>query len=1077
MARNRIARLNTNGSLDTTFNPGSGADDIVFSLALLPNGKILIGGNFFSYNGTICSGIARLNANGSLDTSFNPGTGTTGTVFSIAFQPDGKVLIGGVFFSYNGTARNRIARLNTDGSLDTTFNPGTGVLGGSFPGVNSLALQPDGKVLIGGYFFSYNGTSRNSIARLNADGSLDATFNPGTGANNEIKALALQPDGKVLIGGQFTSYNSISRNRIARLNGDGSLDSSFNPGTGASDIVFSFSLQPDGKVLIGGRFSSYNGTSRNSIARLNANGNLDSTFNPGIGTFDVYSLALQPDGKVIIGGSFGGYNGTTRIRIALVNPDGSLDISFNSGSGANSEVRSIAYQPDGKVLIGGFFTRYNDTVRNRIARLNSDGSLDTIFNTGTGANGTVQSLALQPDGKVLIGGEFTSYNGTTRNHIARLQADGSLDSSFNPGFGANARVESLALQPDGKVLIGGDFTSYNGSARVHIARLNADGSLDASFNPGTGVGGPFVLSLALQPNGKVLIGGQFFSYNGTSRKGIARVNADGSLDVGFNTGTGVFGAVTSLALQPDGKVLIGGNFFAYNDTYCNNIARLNADGSLDSTFNPGSGVNDIVWSFALQPDGKVLIGGAFTNYNGTPRNRIARLNAYGSLDATFNPGIGGNNLVRSLALQPDGKVLVGGAFSSYNGIYRSRIARVLSPNCINTITNTTDTISICNSKTKSLMGTPGGSWVIFSGPGSIMNSTYSALGVGTVSLYNEVGGCTSPLVTFTVNPLPSVPNTPAPAAICAGSTATITPTAGGANYRFYAASTGGSPLAGGNSVASFTTPTLTTTTTYHVASVSAVGCESSTRTAVTVTVNPLPSAPTAPAPAAICEGTTATITPTAGGANYRFYAASTGGSPFAGGNGVASFTTPTLTTNTTYHVASVSAAGCESSTRTSVSVAVNSLPIVNILQVVDTLKANSLPGSYQWLLNGAIVTGATSLNFVPTQSGLYTLRVTSPQGCIGISNAINFIVTGLETSSANSLTDWLAFPIPFQNELKIKAQGPFSYQIIDLRGVVHVSGLSEASEASFFTSDLASGMYLVRITLKGQTYVRKVVKE
>ena len=157
-------------------------------------------------------------------------------------------------------------------------------------------------------------------------------------------------------------------------------------------------------------------------------------------------------------------------------------------------------------------------------RLNADGSLDTSFNPGSGANSVVTSIALQPDNKIIIGGEFTSYNGTARNYIARLNADGSLDTSFNPGSGANSTVYSVALQPDNKIIIGGEFTSYNGTARNRLARLNADGSLDTSFNPGSGASNT-VYSIALQPDNKIIIGGYFTSYNGTDRNRLARLNA------------------------------------------------------------------------------------------------------------------------------------------------------------------------------------------------------------------------------------------------------------------------------------------------------------------------------------------------------------------------------------------------------------------------------------------------------------------------------------------------------------------------------------------------------------------------
>jgi uncharacterized delta-60 repeat protein/uncharacterized repeat protein (TIGR01451 family) len=227
-----------------------------------------------------------------------------------------------------------------------------------------------------------------------------------------------------LIGGNFTQYGVTNRRRIARLNTNGSLDTSFNPGSGADDIVDRITLQPDGKILIGGWFSGFNGTGRSRIARLNTNGSLDATFNPGIGTNStVFAITLQANDKILIGGSFTSYNGTTCNHIARLNTNGSLDTSFNLGTGAENTVESISLQENGKIMIGGNFTSYNSTSRTRIARLNMDGSLDTGFDPGIGANGFVNVIVFQPDGKVLICGRFTSYDGSIRGRIARIHAE------------------------------------------------------------------------------------------------------------------------------------------------------------------------------------------------------------------------------------------------------------------------------------------------------------------------------------------------------------------------------------------------------------------------------------------------------------------------------------------------------------------------------------------------------------------------------------------------------------------------------------------------------------------------------
>ena len=242
---------------------------------------------------------------------------------------------------------------------------------------------------------------------------------------------------------------------------------------------------------------------------------------------------------------------------AAAQTPGSLDVSFGSDSAINGDVLSIIPAGDGKVYIGGEFTMVRGVTRNRIARLYADGSLDTAFNPGTGADNWVSSVAIQQDGKVLIGGGFTGVNGTARNRIARLNSDGSLDPSFNPRSGANNSVHSVAIQQDGKVLIGGDFLLMTGTVRSRIARLNADGSLDATFDPGTGAD-KHVIALTVQGDGKVIVVGSFTRVNGTGRNRVARLNANGSLDTDFNPGSGADATVISAAIQGDGRVLIGG---------------------------------------------------------------------------------------------------------------------------------------------------------------------------------------------------------------------------------------------------------------------------------------------------------------------------------------------------------------------------------------------------------------------------------------------------------------------------------------------------------------------------------------
>jgi uncharacterized delta-60 repeat protein len=293
-----------------------------------------------------------------------------------------------------------------------------------------MIIQNNGKIIIGGGFTSCNGITRNRIARLNADGTLDSTFDPSIGANNDIIDIAIQNDGKILICGVFSSFNDVSRNRFARLNSDGSLDLSFNPGSGLDNSVSTVLLQNDGKIIIGGFFNSYNGITIRKIARLNTDASLDTTFNPGTSANqNIDNSLIQSDGKIIISGSFTSYNGTPRNRIARLNTDGSIDFSFSPSSGANGIIFSTSIQSDGKIIISGLFSSYDEFSASGIARLNTDGTLDSTFNTGTGASTDIFTTAIQNDGKIIIGGTFVSFNGTGRNRIARIQGGVSLSNS------------------------------------------------------------------------------------------------------------------------------------------------------------------------------------------------------------------------------------------------------------------------------------------------------------------------------------------------------------------------------------------------------------------------------------------------------------------------------------------------------------------------------------------------------------------------------------------------------------------------------------------------------------------------
>jgi uncharacterized delta-60 repeat protein len=716
------------GSLDSFLNT-EGANQFVTTIQTQTDGKILIGGYFTSYNGAPQNYLARLNPNGSLDKTFNvQGSGSNGPILAITVQNDGKILIAGEFTAYNNQAKNYLARLHSDGTLDNTFNPS-----GSGPDiwVSDLVLQTDGKILISGVFTSYNGVSRQKIARLNSDGSIDSGFNPATTLPNQfIDVLVLQNNGRILVGGSFNSPSpSIPAERaFVRLNANGSIDNTFN-GLSTFDFrqIFTAIQLPDDKILIAGDFDNYNGVSVNRIARLNADGSVDDTFYSPPFNFNIpyngfiQSILRLPDGKLLIAGAFSSYNGNSDDKIVRLNADGTLDSSFNIGNYVpDFSLNALASTDDGSILIGGSFTALGDKALKGIAKLNSDGVLNLNFNTENGTNDEVKNVLLQPDGKILIGGLFDTYNGLTVNKIARLNIDGSLDNTFqldNRLANDLYSIDVLAVQPDGKILIG----LVNFTEGYKIYRLHTNGILDNSFDFGSGIGiDSQINGLVLQPDGKMLVFGYFKVYDGTSQNNVTRINPDGSLDNTFNIGSGPNNEVKAIKLQTDGKILMVGKFTTFNGINQNHITRLKMDGSLDNTFKVGSGTEQDILDLAIQPDGKILIVGYFRFYQGVSRNLIARLHTDGKLDNTFNSDYdiyfvhskiillpdakillktGSRSLIRlnpngslddsfnptsiggwinSLVLQPNGRALIAGFFDSY-GVFeipRKNLARI-----------------------------------------------------------------------------------------------------------------------------------------------------------------------------------------------------------------------------------------------------------------------------------------------------------------------------------------------------------------------------------------------------------------
>ncbi|MEG3874337.1 DUF4347 domain-containing protein, partial [Microcoleus sp. Z1_B5] len=344
------------------------------------------------------------------------------------------IYVGGFFTTIGGQTRNRIARLNSDGSVDATFNPNAN------GDVRAIALDSSGNPIVGGFFTTIGGSTRNRIAKLNpSTGVADATFNPN--ASGQVLAIATDSSGNPIVGGFFTNIGGQPRNYIAKLNPTtGAADATFNPN--ANNLVSAIALDSSGNPIVGNQFTTIGGSIRNRIAKLNpSTGVADATFNPNA-SFDVRAIALDSSGNPIVGGSFTTIGGQPRNYIAKLNPaTGVADATFNPN--ANSQVNAIALDSSGNPIVGGPFTTIGGQARNRIAKLNpSTGVADATFNPN--ASSTVSAIALDSSGNPIVGGNFTTIGGSTRNYIAKLNpSTGVADATFNPN--GSGQVNAIAI--------------------------------------------------------------------------------------------------------------------------------------------------------------------------------------------------------------------------------------------------------------------------------------------------------------------------------------------------------------------------------------------------------------------------------------------------------------------------------------------------------------------------------------------------------------------------------------------------------------------------------------------------------
>ncbi len=616
----------TNGKQTTDFT--GGVADRAHAVAIQSDGKIVLAGYATNINGTAGNtdddhkdfALARYTTTGALDTTFDTdgkvttaiGSTTDDEINDIALDGDGKIVAVG--YAHQATyAEVALARYNTNGSLDTAFDSNGSVvtqsIGSATDRAEAVAIQSDGKIVVAG--FSWDGSAHDfMLARYTAAGALDANNFGGSGSvttpigggEDQARAMALLSDGTIIAAG-FAHNGSHNEFALARYQDEGHLLAGhFGIGgivtTGfsrspSSDEARAVAIDSNGKIVVAGYAHNDGNENDIALARYNVNGSLDTGFGTGgravsglSGKDRAYAMALLDDGKIFVAGEAGG-----NFILKRFNANGTADTGFQTAGkitthmgGSEDSAYAMAVQADGKILLAGVTNDGTSDIF-ALARYTAAGDLDTTFSsdgkvtTRMSTNDNfAYAVAVQPDGKIVVAG---AARNSTNDHfaLARYTAAGDLDTTFSSDgkvltdfAGNNDRVNAVAVQPNGKIVVAG-YANNGTNTDFALARYNADGSPDTTFGTGgkvttpMGDGASAANAMELQANGKIVVAGYAVS-GGVFVLAMARYNTNGSLDTGFDAG-GTGKALTrigpqedrihAMALQSDGKIVAVGS--------------------------------------------------------------------------------------------------------------------------------------------------------------------------------------------------------------------------------------------------------------------------------------------------------------------------------------------------------------------------------------------------------------------------------------------------------------------------------------------------------------------------------------
>lgn len=721
--------------IDSSFNTFN--NNVISNVQALvkQNNKLLLAGSFTKIAGVKCSNICRLLNDSVVDPSFMSGTGFNGAVKKMVVLTNDKILVMGSFTSYSTANINYLMRLNSNGTPDLTFVPNFDA--GSV--LNDFVVQADGKVIVVGTFNTYSGLPRKNIVRLISNGSLDVGFNSGNTSNGVFNKVVLQSTGNIILIGNFNNHLSTSVKSIVRLLPTGLVDTGFS---------CSLVLNSSNEIVLNDIFVHTNddiSIPRNDLypatfIRYNANGAAlyNYTFNAAsksllldngnflkITDYSPYTSnvnfpqEIAPNGTVVKDYStrgwfsqsewsstepiplfqvddnvymccnyFEDYTPARRNLIRLTN-NTIVDYHFLPIGGPNFSITELVkYDANSYIMIGGF-TRIGSNAVQTIAKVDKNCTVLSSFNAGEGFNGPALCVAVQQDGKIIVGGDFTKYNNQTANRLVRLMPNGTIDATFNVNVGTDYAIYDMHILDADHILLGGVFSNYQGIDAFNIVCLKNDGTLNTAFNSNLGSGPNGRVRKINAIGSKIYLIGDFNFFDGNLRKHIARINLDGTFDTSFDPGQGDNGLINDVA-EFENKLYVVGQFTQFASKATRSMVVLNMDGSVDPLaygYDYGTGFN-----IAVQSNKLIYTSVYLNNF---PEGSVYKSFALTRNDYYFNQ----QDLVRSDLVYPpqfsddssayylnNFKVLIDGNDFFIYGAYLDGPAYIVKYNSINDIT-------------------------------------------------------------------------------------------------------------------------------------------------------------------------------------------------------------------------------------------------------------------------------------------------------------------------------------------------------------------------------------------------------